>query len=844
MRKFLHDCKGAVTVMVTLLLIPAILVSGTGVDLARIYAARSTMQDANQLAANSALASYNALLQDLYGLFGMMEGDPELADLMDRYVRAAFQSDEAEQESGNFQLFYGTAPQSGDVVVTPIHDLDDVDVLRHQIEEYSKFRAPAIIATRLMDKLEAFEKIQEDAKVIKTKMEVDDGVEELEELYRKIYDQIQILNRCKPQEEEMMADITLYALGMQDICQGMQSTRESYAEEKARYKAAESAYALAEANGDGVAMETAAKNMADAKKKMGELEKSYAEMQTSLKAAGLAYEGLSNEYAATLRAYKEILNTLLEYCIEADEKKSELSEKIDKLENSLDSGKCSTALVEGLETGDPSIIEQYRALIKYELGEMSGEMKSVDDTQIEETCDIMRDADLGGIRLIDFKSMEFPLEGEGNPFAGILSANPSYLPAPGRDGDGFLDFVRINKESKEFYRELEKLYSTTQGNGADKKKLKKAVTAIFKKAQDLFGGLTFDPEGAEYLENGANTSLPSSGTTFGTGGDWSTEDAGKDELESSLDDDFLSKLADAGNEVGGKILLLAYDTEMFSDSSTPGSEDKEKGYPVENMAGIPLSTDVNYYFQSELEYLYNGNLADAKANLRSVAGMIFLVRFVLNYVASFSINSVNSTVNMVRSALAWTGPFAVLAGELARLALSVGEAAIDVSRLRNGDEVALYKTENAKGTTWRLSIGGLADAAISGLSEAAIDSSFDSASVDGSDTGDDDEGSFTLTYTDYMRLFLLLVPGDTLGRRTAKLIELNVTNYRDKINADEEKMAAADRFDLSEAVTSFEVSTTVELRMLFLSMPFAQKGINGVVPPATLPITVTDYRGY
>ena len=28
------------------------------------------------------------------------------------------------------------------------------------------------------------------------------------------------------------------------------------------------------------------------------------------------------------------------------------------------------------------------------------------------------------------------------------------------------------------------------------------------------------------------------------------------------------------------------------------------------------------------------------------------------------------------------------------------------------------------------------------------------------------------------------------------------------------------------------------------SMPFAQQGVNGVVPPGTLPVSVTDYRGY
>ena len=44
MRELWRNCKGAVTVMVTLLLIPAILITGTGVDLARIYSARSTLQ--------------------------------------------------------------------------------------------------------------------------------------------------------------------------------------------------------------------------------------------------------------------------------------------------------------------------------------------------------------------------------------------------------------------------------------------------------------------------------------------------------------------------------------------------------------------------------------------------------------------------------------------------------------------------------------------------------------------------------------------------------------------------------------------------------------------------------
>ena len=78
-RKFLKDCRGAVTVMVTLLLIPALLISGTCVDVARSYAARSALQDGNRMGANAWLTQYDALLQDIYGLFGVYANDDELS---------------------------------------------------------------------------------------------------------------------------------------------------------------------------------------------------------------------------------------------------------------------------------------------------------------------------------------------------------------------------------------------------------------------------------------------------------------------------------------------------------------------------------------------------------------------------------------------------------------------------------------------------------------------------------------------------------------------------------------------------------------------------------------------
>lgn len=174
-----------------------------------------------------------------------------------------------------------------------------------------------------------------------------------------------------------------------------------------------------------------------------------------------------------------------------------------------------------------------------------------------------------------------------------------------------------------------------------------------------------------------------------------------------------------------------------------------------------------------------------------------------------------------------------------RLAMALGESVIDVSRLKDGQNVALLKTSD----NWRFSLSGQLDAIASGGEASLSDGAF---SAEGAQ---DDEG-LTLGYKDYLRLFLLLKDGNTLAQRTARLIELNVTNKRENIGdladreARETAMAQAELFRMENAVTDFSITTSVELKMLFLSMPFAQQGVNGVVPPGTLPVSVTDYRGY
>lgn len=860
LRKWAADCKGAVTVMVTLLLIPAVLVTGTGVDLARVYVAYSELQDANQLAANSALASYDALLQDLYGLYGFMEDDEELADLVDLYIRTAIFGEKWKDTSlGTFQLFYGSDLESDGIEPAEGQDLEDPDVLRRQIEEYAKYRAPVVIVDEILDRLDAFEKVQADAEIIDDKTEIEDKIDEIEDVYREIYDAIKNVDEAPQAEEAAIRDVNGYIDKLQAQLEALYDTRDND-------------WMDAYNNDD--------------EDRMDDYEKKYNDIQDNIKHlihGGTIYQGwvpgdwndegewedgywigsthddglekCCERYRDALDTYLDELDELVELSEKADRKKAELSKMVDDLEAKLKSGNCSAGMKKGLTEDQgrdgKTVIQTYRALLGHDLTTMAKKMRELDSAQIKKCKDLLNinilnygNADLGTMYVISMDSLsalsrnnEFDIDylihggSPGETVRGKLYDLTSITPKKYTVPDSYVVYENVSADHKEFYDELVKWFDTADGKNS-KKTAENAATKIFAWAQEQLKGFLLEPEGAYYYKAETETG----GDGFGTSADWSKKGEAKKETKKALNGDLIQRLSSAGNNIMNKALLLTYDSEMFSNYTT-----KNDGSET-TLSGVPLSTDVNYFFQSELEYLYNGNEKSARSNLAAVSGMILLVRFVFNYVASFQIDEVNYLVDGVKDALSpFIGPFAVAVGELVRMAIALGESALDVGDLRNGKYVELTK----KNETWKLSISGLINTATNALSD-----DIEIGSKNGEDgTGDTDQGS-GLCYKDYLRFFLLLKDDTTLANRTARLIELNVTYKRNDFGALEDRearqnaMSSAELFDMSQMVTGFSITTTVNFKMLFLSMPIAQQGVNGVIPPGELPMSVTDYRGY
>ncbi len=866
--KLIRDVKGAVTVFVTLLLIPAILVTGSGVDLARLYVAKSIVRDANQMAANSTLTEYDALLQDLYGLFGVCTTDPELGKMIDDYVKIAVFGEEPDTSAGAFKLFDGSDLNSSDAIEASNQNLDNVQVLRRQIEEYAKIRAPIIIAKEILDVIDQFQKIKQDADAIKTKMELDEKVDEIDKLYKELYEKIKEFNKFTDDVRDLFTDINNRLDRISGYFKDMNRLQGDYRNGSRTDNFDENKLEDMKLHYNGL-VKNVRVVVSGGKLNAGWVDGDYNsngnwesghwgepdELDVGLKDLRSAGNDLMNDYEKQYKAIRDL-------CVKIERKKGELSAKVDELESKLNS--CSDGLVDGLSKKDPktglSVIDNYRLLLKNDTVAMADAMIEKDKPIIEDVRAALdplffgdqNQGATGGLTLSVLEHMNtdkvgFSIEALAQDVVSYdsprdkLSTFSDESNYRYKTAYGFIKFQDVNSTNGDFYNLLQKMYEEGSANDKAKKQMKDVVKSFFKATQDkMKKGASFTvSDGANYYLSNADKDQQMQ-SVYGQEGNWDSENVGAEKTEDALGSDIVSKMGDLVKALADKALLVTYDTSMFSCWTT------ENG--TKSMSGIPMDNNVNYFYHSEQEYLLTGSNV-AAVNLAAVAGLLLLVRFVFNYIASFSIEDVCTVVDSIKAALTPIAPLNVLIAEAARAGIAMAESAVDVIRLRSGEDVAVLKIGKAA-EDWRLSLQGLLDYVKEASEDAAknlekaINDNAQSAVDTGTEAGDLSEAYFTMDYTDYMRIFLAFEPGDTLAQRTGELIEFNLTNYNNKIKADESKMSKATLEDLAKLKTGFTITTTVNLRMLFLSLPFAQEGINGVVPPGKVAIRAVDYRGY
>ncbi|MCL2820194.1 MAG: DUF5702 domain-containing protein [Oscillospiraceae bacterium] len=864
MRGFIKNVKGAVTVFITLLLIPAMLVSGTAVDLARIHTARSIIQDANQLAANAVLSQYDALLKDLYGLFGVAEDDPVLGSLLDDYIKVSVFGESGQDKSlGTLQLFYGSNISSAEPVFADGKNLRNADVLQRQIEDYMKFRGPVIIVQDILELLGSGT-FKTDSGIINDKLDVESAIADIYEKYKELYTAITAADKC----DQVGAGIAGYTVGT--VSSALERLKEEFKSLRACYEAWEKAVSM------NVKNDLAAKYKAILSNIRiltigGSVGSSWSNGRwTSFSGSLLGLNKRIENAKDNSNRFKDEFDAVVSIAIEIDGMKNELKQKIDNLEQRLKNENINddllTALTEKTGTPAKSIIERYRDIVSWDsLEEMSNIysdngyyyideiMKPYLDEIIYRNAGKPSDASLTRLQLENITSnpalfLSENVEAEDSLAAVFAKANVTYGVPP-----GFLKFANCSQEHKAFFDELfnmmnqpvvspVKLYDgqkDASGSNSEAKQ-RSMINDLLNLVNTAYDGMANNPLGAKHINNSAGA------------------DANKLNMKDitkiiprASNEPVASVISDPEGAVikaADYLLLLSYCASVFSDytSARPESNGKTRAdisalkYP-KSVTGVPLSPEVNYFFQSELEYIYNGS-QNASANLSAVSRLIFIVRLICNYITVFSVRDVTMVITSIRTAFAWNPPLALLLGELARAAFVAAESAVDVATLRAGYNLPLIK--KGRSGEWVCSPSGIAKA-MADIGTELISS--------GNENNSNEKG---LSYLNYIIFFFLakgLVSSDAsydMLMRTADLIEWNVINYRNGIFSDEGKMAGAlagsGSFKLIDMKTDFSITTTVDMKMLFLSMFFSQKfsASNGLGMPGTMPVEVTDHRGY
>ncbi len=141
--------EGSITIFLAIIFMAFVFFTGTIVDVVRIALAEQRFENALEASARSILANYN---KDLVGEFGIMgldtEADKEnLKNDLDRYLRVNLMETHKGIKLVNCTVDTGTLNIKG------IGSLANQDILKHQILEYMKYKAPILITENIITKL-------------------------------------------------------------------------------------------------------------------------------------------------------------------------------------------------------------------------------------------------------------------------------------------------------------------------------------------------------------------------------------------------------------------------------------------------------------------------------------------------------------------------------------------------------------------------------------------------------------------------------------------------------------------------------------------------------------------
>ncbi len=170
MTKFQKRCQGAVSLFLVIILLPTLTIAGIFVDIARVKLGEEVATTSADLALNTVLSYYDTDLKDYFGLLASCQDTESAIEVSKEYfvasmVSAGVDTDTALTYVNNIISSFVTEDDDvtdflqlsvdGDVTITATENgaLDNPALLKTQIVEFMKYRAPINGIASLLEKL-------------------------------------------------------------------------------------------------------------------------------------------------------------------------------------------------------------------------------------------------------------------------------------------------------------------------------------------------------------------------------------------------------------------------------------------------------------------------------------------------------------------------------------------------------------------------------------------------------------------------------------------------------------------------------------------------------------------
>ena len=180
MLKFCYEKKGAISVFLTLILLPVLLLGGLTTDAARIYGSKVVISDAGEMAMNAGLAQYENRLHDEYGLL-VMAKDPES---MESELKSYFEKSlngTGVPGAESYGRILDLVSRQFDAINLEGSQIYRSEPERQQIIEYMKYRAPICLTELVLEKLDMLRDTKKMTEAMEAQMDFGEAMEECQD---------------------------------------------------------------------------------------------------------------------------------------------------------------------------------------------------------------------------------------------------------------------------------------------------------------------------------------------------------------------------------------------------------------------------------------------------------------------------------------------------------------------------------------------------------------------------------------------------------------------------------------------------------------------------------------